>query len=240
MARRHSTLRLARAVGIAVAVTLGAGLLARATPAAAQEPHGLSVVAGGGYEMGGPGPSLARSLTAEGLGDSHLEGSGHITQYPQYYEAGIGLAVFLGAHYRFRGPYSVDVLASNGSRGHAEGFDNSGPDRLLVRWSSGMLTATAGLHLGPLRLAVGPTVNMIFWKTERNFSEKRNLTTSILGGTAEVSVRIPTRDVLVALSAGVRTFGTADLSPVLDDLPLTARYRTWFVGLTVMPLRPRY
>jgi hypothetical protein len=232
--------RLSAPIHTAIAAAaLAVGGLFAAAAAAAQEPQGVSVIAGGGYEMGGPGPSLARSLSAVGLGDSHQSGSGVITQYPEYYEAGIGLTFFVGGHYRFRGPYSVDFVVSNGSRGHAEGFDNSGPDRLLIRWTTAMLTATAGIHFGPFRLAAGPTLNMIFWSTERNFSENPGLTTPIAGGTALLTARIPTRDVLVSLTAGARTFGTADLSTV-TELPISARYETWFVGLTVMPLRPRY
>jgi len=231
--------RLARACFLVSGLTLGMAVLAPATPAAAQDAHGFGVVAGLGYEMGGPGPSLASALTAQGMGDRHMAGSGEVTQYPLYYDAGIGLAVFLGGHYQFRGPYSVDFLVSNGSRGHAEGYSNSGPDRLLIRWSSGMLTATAGVHLGPVRLAAGPTVNMIFWDMERNWAPQPALTTPLLGATALATARIPARDAVVSLSAGVRAFGRADLSDALG-LPITAQYDTWFVGLTVSPRPQRY
>lgn len=228
-----------RALGGAFILILGTGFLALRNPATAQEPFGLSVVAGGGYEVGGPGASLSRSLTAAGFGDLHTEGSGVRVQYPEYYDAGIGLVFFLGGHYRFHGPFSVDFLVSNGSRGHIDGYDNSSPDRLLIRWSAATITSTGGVHVGPLRLGIGPTLNMIFWDSERNWSKQPNLTTPVLGGTALVTARLPAREVLVSLTAGYRAFTTAHLSPAID-LPIDARYETWFIGLTVLPRTRRY
>lgn len=217
-------------------VAMACAALAAAPPALGQEPHGLSAIAGGGYERGGPGPSLATSLTAAGFDDYRFEGIGTRVDYPQFYDAGLNLVFFLGAHYRFRGPYSIDAIVSNGSRGHAQGYDAAGPDRLLLRWSSLLLTSSAGVHLGPVRLAAGPTVNVLFWDTERNWAQERTFVTPVPGATAVASARFPAGDVLISLQTGVRAFAPADLAPALR-LPLETRYSTWFVGVTVLPLR---
>ena len=211
------------------------GLSALTAPLAAQEAPGLSVVAGGGYEQGGPGPSLARSLEAAGFGDYHFEGGGVRADYPQYYNAGLNLVLFLGAHYRFEGPFSIDALVSNGSRGHAQGYDAAGPDRLLLRWSTALLTSTAGVHLGPIRIGAGPTLNVLFWDAELNWSDLGSYMTPVLGGTATATARLRTRSVVVSLNAGVRTFMDASLEPA-PGLPLETGYDSWFVGLTVIPV----
>lgn len=199
--------------------------LAAAAPAPGQETHGLSAIAGGGYERGGPGPSLAASLTATGFDDYRLEGGGARIDHPRFYDAGLNLVFFLGGHYRFRGPYSIDAILSNGSRGHAQGYDAAGPVRLLLRWSSLLLTSSVGVHLGPVRLAAGPTVNVLFWDTERNWSQERAFVTPVPGATAVASARFHAGDVLVSFQTGVRTFAPADLAPAMN-LPLETRYST--------------
>ncbi|MFO7894632.1 MAG: hypothetical protein R6U63_12930 [Longimicrobiales bacterium] len=210
--------------------------LAAATPAPGQEAHGLSAIAGGGYERGGPGSSLAGSLAAIGFDDRLFEGGGGWVDHPRLYDAGLNLVFFLGGHYRFPGPYSIDAILSNGSRGHAQGYDGSGPDRLLLRWSSLLLTSSVGVHLGPVRLAAGPTVNVLVWDTERNWSDERTFVTPVPGATAVASARFSAGDVLASLQTGVRTFAPADLAPALS-VPLKATYSTWFVGVTILPVR---
>lgn len=217
-------------------IAMACAALASAPPALGQEPHGLSAIAGGGYEQGGPGPSLAGSLADNGFDDYRFEGGGARVDYPRFYDAGLNLVFFLGGHYRFPGPYSIDAILSNGSRGHAQGHDASGPDRLLLRWSSLLLTSSVGVHLGPVRLAAGPTANLLFWDTERNWSQERTFVTPVPGATAVASARFPAGDVLVSLQTGVRAFAPADLAPALN-VPLEATYSTWFLGVTVLPLR---
>lgn len=225
-------------------VALVLGLLAAGKPVSGQERLGLTAMAGGGYESGGPGPSLVASLADIGLDGYHQEGVTDIAYYPRYHDEGIGLVFLLGCHYRFPGPFSLDLLASNGSRGHAEGYGGHGYDpvpgapRVLLRWSALAVSSTAGIHVGPVRLAVGPTLDIITWDVENTTARNAHFVTPVLGTTGTATVRVARSDVLISLTGGVRRYGTVELWKQLG-LGIRARYSAWFIGVTFMPADPR-
>jgi hypothetical protein len=204
-----------------------------ASPAAAQDRHGLSFLGGAAYERGGPGPSLVASLDRAGFGDTRLEADGPY-EHPLYVYAGLELSGFVGGRYRFRNPFSIDFVISNGSRGHAEGYRSYGQTTLFLFWTSIRLTSTVGVHVGPVRLAAGPTMNTVFWDAEINSVSIDGFTRVVVGGTGTVSVNIPGDGVLFSLVAGARAFPAMSLRPELEE-PISAHYGTLFLGITLAP-----
>lgn len=202
-----------------------------ATPATGQEEYGLTFVAGLGYERGGPGSSLVESLDAAGYGQTRNEFGSGVVEYPRYYNEGLNLSVFLGLRYRY-GPVSFETLFSNGSRGHAEGYNSQAS--LLVSWTSLRAATTIGLHLGPVRLAAGPTLDAVSWEAEENWSNLGKGLTPALGGTASAGISFPIGRERIAITAGARTFPTMDLASHFSR-PVEARYGTFFIAVTVLP-----
>ena len=225
-----------------LAVALAAGLLAapaegQRAPGTAPDSSrsGLTYVLGIGYEQGGPGSEVARSFVEAGYGDNRTPRAGVRQEYPFDYTDGLNLAAFVGARYRFDAPYSIELIFSNGHRGHAEGFDGGDLSELTVSWASFLITATLGVHLGPVRLAAGPTLNAMYWSATLNEQDLGGPNTTVLGATALAAAEIPTQDVLVSITVGTRSFPTVDLVEAAF-IPVTAYYRTFFVGVTVLPL----
>lgn len=208
-----------------------------ALPASAQS--GLTFVGGVGYEEGGPGPSLVESLAAAGLADVK-EGRCFLTtciadvEHPFYYNEGLNMTAFIGGRYRFNAPISIELLFSNGQRGHAEGFSDETNQTLVVAYASFMATTTAGLHLGPFRLEAGPILNQIFWDVTRDSRTLSEESTSVMGLLFGASGSVRVSDVYLSLRAGVRRFPTVDLTHL--RVPLEARYRSFYVGFTVLPV----
>lgn len=219
-----------------------AGLLAvliGATPARPQEDRGLMFLGGLAYEQGGPGPSLVDELITAGYGDGRphpcaYEGC-QVDETPFYYDAGLNVIVLLGVRYHFLPALSIQVLGSNGQRGHAEGYSFSRREHLIVAYSSLMFATTLGAHLGPIRIEAGPVVNRTAWEVTRNsFSGSRGRT-SVLGATAGLGASLRLADVILSVKAGIRRFGSADL-PTALQLRVAPRYRSFFVGLTASPV----
>lgn len=214
-------------------------VLALAAPAGAQGSRGLSFVGGLAYETGGPGPSLVDALTEVDLADDKPGRCYGVTcvsstEYPFYFDDGLNISAFAGARYRFGAPFSMELLLSNGQRGHAEGYNDQDKRTLLVAYASFMLTATAGVHLGPVRLSAGPVVNNVIWDVKRNTQDIGKQGIPVVGLTLGASGSIRIRDVLVSLRAGARRFPTTDLQPTFN-VPLQADYRSFFVGIAVLP-----
>ena len=201
-------------------------------PAAAQGP-GLRFVGGIGYEEGSPGESLVASMEAAGWGHDKT-GWGGAQEYPFHFDEGIDLVAFIGARYRFSAPLSIEVLLSNGPRGHAEGYNRIEQQVLVVAYSSFVVTATGGIHLGPIRLEGGPVVSRMSWDATRNAQEAGNEQAMVLGTTFGASGTVRLSSVLVSLRAGVRRYPEIDLRDELH-LPIRADYESFYVGLTVSP-----
>ncbi len=208
------------------------GLLV-ANPSAAQDRHGFSFLGGAAYERGGPGPSLVASLDDAGFGDTRIESDGPY-EHPLYVYAGLELTGFVGGRYRFRSPVSVDFLISNGSRGHAEGYRSYRQTTIFLHWTSIRLTSTVGVHLGPVRIAAGPTLNTVLWNAEVNSVSLDDFTVPVLGGTSSISLNIPGDGVLFSLVAGARAFPAMNLQSELEE-PISAQYGTLFFGVTLAP-----
>lgn len=200
--------------------------------ASAQEP-GLRFVGGVAYQEGNPGASLVSTLEADGWGDRR-SGLGGGREHPFHYTEGIDLMAFVGARYRFGLPFSVELLLSNGPRGHAEGYNRAESDVLVVAYSSYLVAATAGIHLGPLSLEGGPVVSRMSWNATRNAqeigSEKMAVVGTALGATGTVRLS----DVLVSLRAGIHQYPDIELRQALR-VPLRADYESFYVGVTVSP-----
>ena len=226
--------------GALLALLVGIGvLLAYTAPAGAQDGRGLRFVGGLAYESGGPGPSLVDALAAADLGDDKPGRCYAITcvsstEYPFYFNDGLNVSAVAGTRYRFDAPFSVELLLSNGQRGHAEGYNDQDKQTLLVAYASFMLTATAGVHVGPLRLSAGPVVNNVIWDVKRNTQDIGKQGIPTVGVTLGAGGSIRIRDVLVSLRAGARRFPTTDLHPTFN-VPLQADYRSFFVGIAVLP-----
>jgi hypothetical protein len=72
----------------------------------------------------------------------------------------------------------------------------------------------------------------MFWDAERNWSSLKGRLTPVVGATVGAGGDFAVADVLVSVRAGVRTFPTVELEPLLSA-PVAARYDTYFVGVTV-------
>lgn len=211
--------------------TLVAGLTAfPAHPVAAQEPTGLFVVLGLGYEDGGPGESLLEGLTASGYHDDKTEPP---EQFPFHFDEGLDIAGFAGVRYRFSMPLSVDLVASNGPRGHAEGYNDAAKKLLVLSYSTFHLTATAGAHLGPFRVGAGPVLSQTAWETRVNTNEVANATTRALGLAGEIGGNLLVREALLSLKAGFRMFPESKLQVSIDASPT---YSTLYLVLNVLPI----
>ncbi|MDX1675034.1 MAG: hypothetical protein R3314_09590 [Longimicrobiales bacterium] len=219
-------------------LTVAVAALSIAAPAAGQGSHGLTFVAGVGYERGGPGPSLVESLEAADLGDTrpercYVQTCVEAVEHPFYFDDGLNVVAFIGARYRFPAPFSLELIGSNGQRGHAEGFNMDTKETLIVSYASFMLTATGGVHLGPLRLEAGPVLNQILWETTRNSDKLREQGKPVFGTVVGASGSIRISEVYLSLRAGVRQFPTIDLRDL--GVPLEAEYSSFYVGVTVLP-----
>ncbi|HSH45613.1 MAG TPA: hypothetical protein VK966_07140 [Longimicrobiales bacterium] len=223
-------------LGLALVLALGGP----GAPAAAQEASGLSFVGGVAYERGGPGDALVRSLREAGLDDVRTQSCPapnaqcEDVAHPFHFSEGIPIAGFIGARYRFTLPVSVEALVSNGERGHAEGYNEERSEHLIVGHTSFLLTTTAGAHLGPVRIALGPTLKATRWKVTRNSGAANRQSTMSVGATAELSAALFTRAAETRFRAGYRAFPDRDLSGTLHE-PLEAEYRSFYVGVTVSP-----
>lgn len=216
--------------------SIGAGTT---TPAAAQDPRGLSFVAGVAYEWDGPGPSLVREMTAAGFADEKpKECYGTIcvfgTQYPFYHDEGLNLAGLFGVRYRFDAPFSVELQLSNSLRGQAEGYNLERGDYLAVTYSSILLTTGLAAHIGPLRLEAGPVWNRTAWGVVRTRRHSGEGTTVTIARMVSASLGFVLREATVAVKGGVRENPTVDLDGPIQ-IELYPRYRTYFLGITVAP-----
>ncbi len=211
-----------------------------AAPAAGQDAEGVSFIGGMGYEHGGPGPDLVSALDRGGLGDVQPGTcAGAICQdstyYPQHFSEGIGLVVTLGFRYRFPGPYSLDALLSNGQRGHAEGYTEQPlQNQLTVTYNSYVLKSTIGVHLGPIRLGVGPALLFTEWNAVANSAVEEHSSSRTVGTVASISYSVSLPSTVLGFQAGVQQFGSVDV-PNSMKIPIDAAYRTWNVGVTVNP-----
>lgn len=225
--------------GPALLVGAMAGLLL-AAPAAGQELRGLTFVGGVGYEWGGPGPSLVDALREADLADPKEGRCFYATtcaepiDYPVYFNEGLNLTAFIGARYRFDAPLSIELLFSNGQRGHAEGYNETTRETLVVSYAAFMVTVTGGLHLGPVRLEAGPVLNQIFWGITRTSEDAGSEGIPVFGVNLGAGGGFRVGAVLLSLRAGIRQFPTTDLRPALQ-VPLEADYRSFYVGVTVLP-----
>lgn len=219
----------AGAAGVLAVVLL---FMAPGSPAAAQGP-GLRFVGGIGYHEGSPGESLVAALESSGWGDDRT-GWGRSQEYPFHFGEGIDLIAWVGARYRFGLPLSVEVLLSNGPRGHAEGFNETEQQVLVVAYSSYLVMATGGIHLGPVRLEGGPVVSRMSWNATRNAQEIGSEKMAVVGTALGASGTVRLSDVLVSLRAGIRQYPEVDLRNA-PRFPIRAGYDSFYVGLTVSP-----
>lgn len=214
-------------------------LAGTATPATAQDPRGLSFVAGLAYEWEGPGPSLIREMTAAGFDDEKPEECfGTIcvygTQYPFYHDEGLNLAGLFGVRYRFGAPFSVELQLSNSLRGQAEGYNQARGDYLAVTYSSILLTTGLAAHIGPLRVEAGPVWNRTAWGVVRTRRHSGEGTTVTIARMVSGSLGFDIGDATVAVKGGVRENPSVDLNGPIQ-VELHPGYRTYFLGITVAP-----
>lgn len=219
--------------GWVVGLTVLAALLI-AGPAAAQGPRGLTFVGGIGYEQGGPGASLLDGLTAAGMDDTKMAWGSGTTRYPLHYTEGLNVVAFIGGRFRFDAPLSLELLLSNGQRGHAEGYSATDQETLVVAYASFLASVTGSVHLGPVRVGAGPVINAMAWDATRNSQDAGSATTSLVGGQVEGGFSVRAGDTRVSLRGGVRRFPPVDLGPAIA-VPMEAEYRSFFVGVTVSP-----
>lgn len=225
--------------GLVLGVALGAQLAAAPmAPAVAQEPRGLMFVGGIAYEPGGPGRGLLDELVAAGYSDRLPSNCAHPgcepPDHPFYHDEGLNIAALVGMRYRFDAPFSLEMLGSNGQRGHAEGYSSSAREYLIVAYSSLLLTTTLGAHVGPIRLEAGPVFNSTGWEVTRNSARSRKGRTSAVGGTAGVSGGVHLGGALLSLKVGIRGFPGTDLRiPV--RVPFEPDYHSFFIGVTAIP-----
>lgn len=230
--------RWSRLVGFGV----GAGailLLAAASPALAQTGPGFSLVFGVGYASGGWGPSVMESFEATGMDQS---GSGVCigpfceppTEYPVHYQEGIGAQIMAGFQYRFGPPVSLEVLASNGIWGHAEGNNNDRNEHLLVKYRPLILSTTAGAHLGPVRVGVGPAFNRTAWDYDFNHGSTGRQNTLTTGLTGSLRVDVAVEGFLIAGRADVQAFPDVEVRN-RSSATLEPNYRSLVVGISIHP-----
>jgi hypothetical protein len=154
--------------------------------------------------------------------------------YPFYFDEGLDIAAFVGGRYRFGGPIALEVLLSNGPRGHAEGFNDANSDHYVVRYSSFLLSNAVQGHFGPALIEAGPVLSYTAWDASRNSSDAGATGDWQIGGHAGVGAELPVRSVRISLRVGGRVFPQTDLRGSLG-LPLQPDYRSYYVGLTVLP-----
>ena len=216
-----------------------AGLLAT-EPASAQGARGLAFVGGLGYQSGGPGQDLVDALARGGLDDIRPGTcAGSICQdsvdFPFHFRDGIGLAVTLGARYRFHAPVSVEMVVANGQRGHAEGYrEQPLQQHMTVSYSSYVLGSTVGAHVGPLRLGLGPALLLTSWSAVQNAAVTESSSSSTFGGMAAVSYSVRLPGTVLSLRASAQRFGPARV-PNPMQIPIEADYRSYELGITVNP-----
>lgn len=206
--------------------------------AAAQEPLGLTFIGGIAYEPGGPGAALVDELIMAGYAD-HMPASCQFPgceppDHPFYFDEGLNVAALVGVRYRFTAPLSVELLASNGQRGHAEGYSSRARDYVVVAYSSLLLATTVGGHVGPLRVEAGPVFNSTRWEATHNSSRQKRGRTAAVGGTLGVTGSVRLSDALFSLKVGMRGFPGTDLRPAIQ-VPLEPDYHSFFIGVTAIP-----
>ncbi|MFO7892336.1 MAG: hypothetical protein R6U63_01265 [Longimicrobiales bacterium] len=227
-----------RGWGVVVLLATAAGLLS-AGPATAQDGRGLSFLTGLGYQQGGPGPDLVGAFIDAGLDDIERERcAGPVCQdsvvFPMHFSEGIGLAISIGFRYRFDAPFSVEVLAANGARGHAKGYRETNKDHLLVGYSSYVLGSTFGVHVGPVRLGAGPALLSTAWSAVQNSATRKKTTGTAVGGVAAVSYSVGLSDAVLSLRALLQGF-RAETVPNPMQIPIHTQYQTFEIGVTVNP-----
>lgn len=213
--------------------------LLSAGPATAQDNRGLSFLTGLGYQEGGPGPDLMDALGDAGLDDIRPGTcAGAVCQdpdvFPMHFSEGIGLALSLGFRYRFDAPFSLEVLAANGQRGHAEGYRETNKEHLIIGYSSYVLGSTFGVHVGPVRLGAGPAILTTAWSAVQNSAIENETTGTAVGGVAGVSYSVGLPDATLSLRALLQRF-RAKTVPNPLQIPIHAQYRTFEIGITVNP-----
>lgn len=228
------------AVGMGVVGMWGVGMLVAglltASPAAAQEPAGLTYIVGVGYEKGGPGPALVEEMVEAGYDDRIpcSAGCGLNDPYPYYHDEGLNITGMVGLRYRFAAPFSLELLASNAQRGHGQGYSARTQTHLVLGYASYLVAATAGVHMGPVRLEAGPVLSATSWQVTRNSARRRDTRTTALGGTAAVSGSVRLSDMLLSLKVGVRKLQPADMRSGLL-FPFEPAFESYFVAITVIP-----
>lgn len=210
-----------------------------AVPARGQEPRGLTFVIGLGYEEGGPGPALTDALAEADLADVKPERCVLTTcvdavEHPVHFSEGLNLAAFFGGRYRFDAPLSLELLASNGQRGHAEGYNDETKEDLVVAYASFLLSATLGVHVGPVRLETGPVLKQTYWNVTRSGRDLGRRGIPAFGALLGASGSVRVADVFLSVRAGLRRFPTTDLRSRFN-VPIEADYRSFLVGVTVLP-----
>jgi len=223
----------------AAALAVAAAVLVVA-PAEAQGRRGLTFVGGISYQDGGPGPGLVDALMAGGMGDikpgtcagALCEDS---TYFPLHFSEGIGLAVTLGFRYQSDGPLSLEVLASNGQRGHAEGFQGQPhQNTLIISYNSYVLGSNLGVTLGPVRVGAGPALLFTRWTATENFAIEEKSASTSMGAGAGISYDVPLATTILSIRATYLQFGAAQVPNSLD-VPIETDYSTFEVGITVNP-----
>lgn len=222
---------------VAVLATVVAML--SAGPATAQDDRGLSFLTGLGYQEGGPGSDLVAALMNAGLDDIRPGTcAGTVCQdpdvFPMHFSEGIGLAFSLGFRYRFDAPFSLEVLAANGQRGHAEGYRETNKEHLIVGYNSYVLGSTFGVHVGPVRLGAGPALLTTAWSAVQNSAIEEKSTSTAVGGVAGVSYSVGLPDAMLSLRATLQRFRSKTV-PNPMQIPIDAQYRTFEIGITVNP-----
>lgn len=220
-------------------VALAVSLLAMPpAPADAQEPRGLAFIGGIAYEPGGPGPGLLDEMVRAGYVDRLPSNCAHPgcepPDHPFYHDEGLNIAALVGMRYRFDAPFSVEMLGSNGQRGHAEGYSSSAREYLIVAYSSLLLATTVGAHVGPVRLEGGPVFNNTGWEVTRNSSRFRKGRTTAVGGTAGASGSVHLGGAMLSLKVGIRGFPRTDIRNAVQT-PFSPDYQSFFIGITAIP-----
>lgn len=192
----------------------------------------ITALLGIAYERGGPGPAVAATFDDAGYGDRQVLAGGIALEHPMHYTDGLNLSVFVGAEYR-PGPYSVDLVLSNGHVGHAEGYDVTDASEISTSWRSFLATATVGVHLGPVRLGAGPSMTMLRWTLRRDVAAALSHTSLTLGATASGRASATVAGTEVSLAVGTRAFPTIDLTETLFAPVVVTEYRTWYAGFLV-------
>lgn len=240
--RRFRVARTAAGTSMFPAVLiLAAMFLALAVPSSAhaQANHGFSLVFGVGYASGGWGPSLVDAFRENGM-DQASSGvcigayCDPPVDYPVHYLEGIGVQVSAGFQYRARLPLSLEVLASNGIWGHAEGNSNDRDEHLLVKYQPLLVAATAGPHLGPVRVGVGPALNRTSWEYDYNHGSTGSQSTLTPGLAGSVRVDLNLDGFLVAGRADLNVFPDVEVRN-RSSTTLEPGYRSLILGISVHP-----